>query len=55
MKPGEISEQLGVEMAIVERVQDRWLAMEHKRRLPLAPKLGFRTATNDFRLPRHTY
>ncbi len=55
MKPQEISEQLGVEAAVVERVQERWLATEHKRRLPLAPKLGFRTATTDFRLPRHTY
>ncbi len=55
MKPEEVAEQLGIEQAIVERVKARWLATEHKRRLPLAPKLGFRTATNDFRLPRHTY
>jgi NAD+ synthase len=55
MKPAEIAGQLGVEQAIVERVQSRWLATEHKRRLPLAPKLGFRTATDDFRLPRHNY
>jgi NAD+ synthase len=55
MKPTEIAEQLGIEQAIVERIQTRWLATEHKRRLPLAPKLGFRTATDDFRLPRHNY
>lgn len=55
MKPEEIAAQLNIEQAIVERIQSRWLSMEHKRRLPLAPKLGFRTATNDFRLPRHTY
>jgi NAD+ synthase len=51
----EIAEQLSLDQAVVERVKSRWLANEHKRRLPLAPKLGFRTATNDFRLPRHTY
>lgn len=55
MRPKEIAEQLGIESAVVSEVQNRWLATEHKRRLPLAPKLGFRTVTNDFRLPRHTY
>jgi NAD+ synthase len=55
MEPKEIAEQLGVDPAVVERVKNRWLAMEHKRRLPLAPKLGFRTVGNDLRLPRHDY
>ncbi len=55
MKPQEIAEQLGVEQAIVNRVQNRILATEHKRRMPLSPKLGFRTPGNDFRVPRHTY
>ena len=55
MKPQEISEQLGIEQAVVDRVQARILSTEHKRRMPLAPKLGFRTPGNDFRLPRHTY
>jgi NAD+ synthase len=55
MKIEEIAEQLGIEQTIVDRVKARWLANEHKRRMPLAPKLGFRTMGNDFRLPRHTY
>ena len=55
MKPKEIAEQLNIEQAIVDRVQARILANEHKRRMPLSPKLGFRTPGNDFRLPRHIY
>ncbi len=51
----DIAEQLGVEKALVNNVQKRWLANEHKRRMPLAPKIGYRTVGNDFRLPRHTY
>ena len=55
MEPKDIAEQLGIESAVVDRVKDRWLGTEHKRRMPLSPKLGFRTVGNDFRLPRHTY
>jgi NAD+ synthase len=55
MKSQEISKQLGIEQAVVDRVQARILSTEHKRRMPMAPKLGFRTPGNDFRLPRHTY
>ncbi len=55
MEPKEIAGQLGVEKAVVDRVKDRWLGTEHKRRMPLAPKLGFRTVGNDLRLPRHGY
>jgi len=55
MKPQEIAGQIGIDQAMVERVKDRWLANEHKRRMPIMPKLGFRTVGNDFRLPRHTY
>jgi NAD+ synthase len=55
MTPEEVAHQLDVEQAVVERVKSRWLATEHKRRLPLAPKIGYRTVTNDFRLPRHNY
>jgi NAD+ synthase len=51
----EIAEQLGVENVLINMVKKRWLANEHKRRMPLAPKIGFRTVGNDFRLPRHTY
>ena len=55
MSPLDISEQLGVETTLVERLKSRWLSNEHKRRLPLPPKIGFRTVGNDFRLPRHKY
>ena len=55
MTTNEIAEQLDIQKAIVEAIKSRWLANEHKRRMPLAPKIGFRTVGNDFRLPRHTY
>jgi NAD+ synthase len=51
----EVAEQLGIEKAIVDNVKSRWLANEHKRRMPLAPKIGYRSVGNDFRLPRHSY
>jgi NAD+ synthase len=51
----EIINQLGVEKTLVDRVKSRWLANEHKRRMPLAPKIGYRSVGNDFRLPRHIY
>jgi NAD+ synthase len=51
----DIAEQLGVEKVLVNYVKSRWLANEHKRRMPIAPKIGYRTVGNDFRLPRHTY
>lgn len=55
MAPVEIASQLNIDKSVVAQVKDRWLANEHKRRMPLEPKIGFRTAGNDFRLPRHTY
>jgi len=55
MTPVEVAEQLDIEKVMVEKVKSRWLANEHKRRMPLAPKIGYRTVGNDFRLPRHTY
>ena len=55
MAPEEIVNQLAVEKTLVDRVKSRWLANEHKRRMPLAPKIGYRSVGNDFRLPRHTY
>ncbi len=55
MTSEDIAEQLGIKKVIVDKVQGRWLANEHKRRMPIAPKSGFRTVGNDFRLPRHTY
>ena len=55
MTPEDVAAQVGVEKEFVEKVKSRWLANEHKRRMPLAPKIGYRTVGNDFRLPRHTY
>ena len=55
LTPEEIADQLGIEEVMVDKVKSRWLANEHKRRMPLAPKIGFRTVGNDFRLPRHSY
>ena len=55
MTTDEIANQLNIQKSIVETVKSRWLANEHKRRMPLAPKIGYRTVGNDFRLPRHTY
>ena len=55
MTAAEISNQLSLQKSIVNKVKSRWLANEHKRRMPLTPKIGFRTVGNDFRLPRHIY
>jgi NAD+ synthase len=51
----EVAEQLNIQKSIVDKVKSRWLANEHKRRMPISPKIGYRTVGNDFRLPRHTY
>lgn len=55
MDTEDIASQLGLEQSMVKAVKSRWLDTEHKRRMPLAPKLGFRTVGNDFRLPRQDY
>jgi NAD+ synthase len=55
MESKEIAEQLGVEESLVEGVKRRWLSVEHKRRMPLTPKLEYRTVGTDFRLPHSTY
>ena len=55
MTPEEIADQLCIKKVLVDKVKSRWLLNEHKRRMPIAPKIGYRTVGNDFRLPRHTY
>jgi NAD+ synthase len=55
MTPEEISQQLSIQKTLVEEVKSRWLSVEHKRRLPLTPKVEYRTVGTDFRLPRHIY
>ena len=49
--PKEISKELGIQLRVIARVRGRWLQSEHKRRPPLAIKLGFRTAGQDLRIP----
>jgi NAD+ synthase len=51
----DIAEQLGVSEAEVEKVKQRWLSVEHKRRMPLTAKLEYRTVGTDFRLSHGTY
>jgi NAD+ synthase len=51
----EIADQLNIEPGVVDRIKNRWIKTEHKRRMPLAPKLEFRTVGKDFRLPRTDY
>jgi NAD+ synthase len=51
MSSREISEELQIPVPTVEKVRGRWLHSEHKRRPPLAIKLGFRTAGQDMRIP----
>ena len=51
MPPKQISEELAIPLRVVSRVRGRLLQSEHKRRPPLAIKLGFRTAGQDLRIP----
>lgn len=55
MTSEEIAEQLRLPVKLVNDVKRRWLATEHKRRLPLTPKLGYRTVGKDFRLPHMSH
>jgi NAD+ synthase len=55
MEDKEIADQLYLNVGVVEEVKRRLLLNEHKRRMPMTPKIGFRTVGNDFRLPRNTY
>ena len=52
MTPAEIADEAGLKPQMVRKVRERWLRSEHKRRPPLAMKLGYRTAGEDLRLPR---
>jgi len=55
MTSEEIAEQLELPVKIVNAIKRRWLATEHKRRLPITAKLGYRTVGKDFRLPHVSY
>ncbi|MBS7632369.1 NAD+ synthase [Candidatus Bathyarchaeota archaeon] len=52
MDTGDIAEQVGVGKTVVEKIRNRWLSAEHKRRALLTTKLEYRTVGMDFRLPR---
>jgi NAD+ synthase len=51
MSHEEIADQLKLPLKLVKAVRKRWLANEHKRRLPLTLKQEYRTIGTDFRLP----
>ena len=51
MNPREIAAETRLETSVVSRIRKRWLASEHKRRPPLALKMGYRTPGSDMRLP----
>jgi NAD+ synthase len=55
MNTQEIANQLSTQKAVVDNIKSRWLANEHKRRMAISPKIGYRTIGNDFRIPRHMY
>jgi NAD+ synthase len=52
MKEEAIAGQLNIEHEIVHEVKQRWLHAEHKRRMLLTTKIGYRTVGVDFRLRR---
>ncbi len=51
MKTEEIAKQLKISKKRVDDAKRRWLSTEHKRRMLLTAKLGYRTVGKDFRLP----
>jgi NAD+ synthase len=51
----EIAAQLNVDEKTVESVKIKVMETEHKRRMPLTLKVGYRTVGVDFRLPRSKY
>jgi NAD+ synthase len=52
MEPRTIAKQLGLPAKTVITVKRRWISSEHKRKMPLTTKLGYRTVNYDFRLSR---
>jgi len=55
MKNFEIASQVGIPETEIEKVKQRWLKLEHKRRMPLTVKIEYRTIGADFRLPYSDY
>jgi NAD+ synthase len=52
MTTEEIAKQVSIKKEDVDKVKERWLSMEHKRRVLLTTKLQYRTVGMDFRLKR---
>ena len=52
MEPRVMAKQLDIPLRTVTAVRGKWLGSEHKRRMPLTTKLGYRTVNHDFRLIR---
>jgi len=52
MRAEEIAEQLNIKKELVSKIRQRWISMEHKRRMLLTTKLEYRTVGTDFRLRR---
>ena len=52
MDAEEIARELKIGKEFVEGIKKRWLKSEHKRRVLMGPKIGYRTVGADFRLPR---
>jgi len=55
MSTQEIASQIDIEEKQVQEIKARWLSIEHKRRMPLTIKIGYRTVNADFRLPYNSY
>jgi NAD+ synthase len=55
MSTDEIAIQVGAEKQQVQKIKERLLHIEHKRRMPLTPKIAYRTIGLDFRLPYSNY
>ncbi|HZY93327.1 MAG TPA: NAD+ synthase [Candidatus Bathyarchaeia archaeon] len=51
MTPREIASELELPLKLVTSIRHRWVSSEHKRRPPLAMKLGYRTPGQDLRIP----
>lgn len=54
ISPQSIAKQLRLPAKTIDAVKKRWLQAEHKRQMPLTPKLEYRTVKHDFRLTRTT-
>jgi NAD+ synthase len=52
MTTDEIAKQVSIKKELVNKVKQRWLSAEHKRRMLLTAKLEYRTVGTDFRLRR---